>query len=469
MAGFGGYSLKTLKLINVLAMTIKAPPPRPGYVDRGMVMPAYPTEEQVQKMEAMQPSLRAAWNWLVSRIEEPLKAAEAKAARDGILPPAIPRPDYKGMEPEQAKAAKQEYIQHCADRRKQIFDLSIPIEWRPYLQGKGSEAERLGLKQDYQVISNYLSFRSLPDLPVKVIENLINNFKVKGPKTKRKKFRRSFEIMPIQVKSGPKLRVRRPKQIDSWHQRRCNAEVYLPTAGWIAVYLHPSLINYLLTPGNTVREGCTLRYEHGRWSASVKIIRREVMHPGPGDSSVVGIDPGLAVLATTSDNEVLKNPRNLKYADARELALSIADTVQDPEEKQWLRTSVFRQDARQRRRVLTQCRQMAANLSHRYDFIGVEANSGVALGVGSRYTGATKILFNCLAHRCGLNRVREVEPYYNSQACSQCGHLDKETWSRKMGQRDQTCKCIQCGYTADRDHNSAKNVKSRLLETLSLG
>ncbi len=432
-------------------------------------MPAYPTEEQVQKMEAMQPSLRAAWNWLVSRIEEPLRAKEARAMREGLLPPAIPRPDYKGMEPEQAKTAKQEYIQQCIDRRKQIFGLNITVQWRPRLSGKDSEAERLGLTQEYQVLNNFLSAVNLFQLPADILKALASNFTTKHSKSKRKKFRKRWETMPIQVKAGRKIRLRVSNKTDSWHQNRCNAEVFLVGAGWIAVYLDPGLVNQLLTPGNTVREGCTLRYEYGRWYASVKIIRREVMHPGPGDSSVLGIDPGLAVLATTSDNEVLKNPRNLKYADARELALSIADTVQDPEEKQWLRTSIFRQDNKQKRRVHTQCRQFAAYLSKRYDFIGVEANSGVALGAGSRYTGATKTLVDCLIQRCGQNRVREVEPYYNSQTCSQCGHLDKETWSRKMGQRDQTCKCVSCGYTADRDHNSAKNVRARLLETLSLG
>ncbi len=348
---------------------MKAPPPRPGYVDRGMVMPAYPTEEQVQKMEAMQPSLRAAWNWLVSRIEEPLRAAEAKANKQGILPPSIVRPNYKEMDNDQAKSAKQEYKQRCMDRRIKISALGIPVDWRPHLQGKNSEAARLGLKQDYQVINNYLVFRNLPELPATLIQSLIKNFQAKGSTTKRKKFRKSFDVMPIQVRTGPTIRRRSPHTTDNWYQRRSNAEVNLPAIGWIAVYLHSSLMNLLLTPGNTVREGCTLRYEHGRWYASVKIIRREVVHPGPGDSSVVGIDPGLAVLATTSDNEVLRNPRNLKYADARELALSIADTVQDPEERQWLRTSVFRQDARQRRRVLTQCRQMAANLSRRYDLL----------------------------------------------------------------------------------------------------
>lgn len=431
-------------------------------------MPAYPTEAQVQALEAMQPSLRAAWNWMVFRIEEPLKAKEARAMREGLLPPAIPRPDYQGMEPDAAKAAKQEYIDQCVERRKKIFDLKIPIEWRPHLQGKGSEAERLGFTQDYQVINNYLDFKGLSKLPAGITKALIKNFHAKGSKTKRKKFRKPHDVMPIQSREGFVIKLRTPNKSDTWLQRRCNAQVYLASIGWIAVHLDSGLLNQLLTPGNTVREGCTLRYEHGRWYASVKVIRREFMHPGPCDSSTVGIDPGLAVLATTSDNVRLRNPRNLIYANARELALSIVDTVQDKDERSELRTSVFRHDAGQKRKVLKWCEKFAAELSEKYDFIGIECNSGVALGSGSRYVGATKTLIDCLIKRCGTNRVFEVESYYNSQTCSQCGHVDKTTWERKMGAKDQTCKCTSCGYTADRDHNAARNVNHRLRESLGL-
>jgi len=445
---------------------MKAPPPRPGYRDYGLVAAAYPTVGQQIAMSDMQPSLRAAWNWLCHRIEEPLAAKEAKAIREGLMPPAIQRPDYSGLEPEVAKSLKEEYRQQCIERRKKIFELPIPVEWRPHLTGKDSEAERLGLKHDYQVINNYLSFKGLPELPAAILQSLVKNFITKGSKTKRKKFRRACDNMPIQVRSGEALRLRQDKTTDRWAQRRCNAEVNLPGVGWIAVFIPRAQMNYLMTPGNTVREGCTLTYEHGRWTASVKIIRRDVMHAGPGDGSVVGIDPGLASLATTSEGEVLKNPRNLKYAAARELALAIADLNPNKEEKEAFRTSVFRQDARQKRRVQTQCRQFAAMLSKKYDFIAVEANSGIALGVTSRYIGATKTLLDCLIHRCGTNRVREVESYHNSQTCSQCGYHDKKTWERKLGQRDQTCKCVSCGYTTDRDINAARNVKRRCAELL---
>lgn len=429
-------------------------------------MAAYPTTEQIQVMEAMQPSLRSAWNWLVSRQEISIQAAEAKASRDGILPPIVQRPVYKGLDPDLAKALKQNYIEACKQRRKQIFDLKIPVQWRPHLSGKGSEAERLGYKQDYQVINWHLRCAELPELPAKAAERLCEIFKTKSTGQKRKKFRRAWETMPLQVKSGPKLRVRKPQAQDKWCQARCNFEVFLPAIGWVAVYCDPGLVDQLMTPGNTVREGCTLRYEQGRWFASVKVIRRIPVLQTPQDGSVVGVDPGLAKLATTSDGDVLRNPRNLKYAEARELALSITDSMPDGEDRDYLKSCIFRQDARQRRRVLTQCRQFAAFLSKHYQFIGVEANQGIALGQGSRYVGATKTLLQCLLDKCGPERVREVESYHNSQDCSQCGYRDKKTWERRLGQQDQVCQCVHCGNKMDRDVNAARNVRSKMLESL---
>jgi hypothetical protein len=466
---------------------MKAPSPRPGYRDYGLVGAAYPLDSQEILLGDMQPSIIAAWNWMCHRVEEVLEAREARAVREGLMPPAIPRPDYSGLEPEAAKVLKEAYRQQCAERREKIFDLPIPVEWRPPLDGNGSEAERLGFKQDYQVVNNYLDFKGLPRLPALIIDALVTNFRATSSKSRRKKFRRACDTMPIQVKSGRKIRLRKAKSTDTWNQRRCNAEVNLPGIGWIAVYLDPGLLNQIWTPGNTVREGCTLKYKYGRWTASVKIIRREIMHPGPNDSSTVGIDPGLASLATLSDNDeqvrkdlikagipqpsdriVLPNKRNLKYDDARNLAMAIADLNPNKQEKKAFRVQVFRHDARQKRRVQTQCRQFAAILSKRYTFIGVEDNNGVALGIGSRYVGCTKALLQHLMHRCGASRVREIESFQNSQRCSQCNFHDKKTWERRLGEQDQTCRCVSCGYAVDRDVNSARIVNTKLRELLDL-
>lgn len=455
-------------------MKVESPPP--GYQERGMLFRAYPTDEQVAKMEAMQPSLRAVWNWLVSRIEEPLAAKDAKLVREGLMPPPVPKPDYSGLPPHESEARKQEYRAACSKRRQEIFNSPVKVEWRPFLTGKGSEAERLGLKHDYQVLNNYLYHRELPALPAPVLQALAKNFDTKSKTSKRKTFRRPSDTMPIQVRSGQKLRLCKNTEDKSFHLRRCNAQVNLPGIGWVWCYLDKGLLG-IVNDCAHIREGCTLRYEHGRWYASVKAWRKEVMHPGPGDGSHCGIDPGLAKLATVSDGTVLPNKRNLKYAEDRALALSVAGIAADTRNgtnkeqcqvAQQIRKYIYRRDALDRHGVMTRCRQLAAKLIKEYDFIGVEINQGIALGIGSRYIGATKTLLNCLIQRGGANRIREVESYYNSQTCSQCGHLDKKTWERKLGQQDQTCECTKCGLRLDRDINAARNVDRKLAELLGI-
>lgn len=444
---------------------MKAPSARPGYHDRGLIMSAYPTSDQTVVANTLQPSIRSAWNWMVYRVESVLQAKDARAVRERLIDPPIPKPNYKGLEPAQAKAHKIKYKQECADRRIKIFKLGIPVEWRPPLSGKASEAERLGLKYDYQVLNWHLRCVGLPELPAAIGQDLVVNFYKKS--VKRKKFRKVSDVMPLQVRSGQQLRLKNSSDNDDWYQRRCNVEAWLPKVGWIACYADPGILNQLLTPGNTAREGCALFWEQDRCYIRVNIIRREQIHPGPTDQSAIGIDPGLASLVTTSDGEVVPNPRNLKYAAARELALSIVDTLPKGPERDHFRSCVFRHDIRLKHKVHTQLRQFSAHLSNKYEFIGVESNSGIALGLGSRYTGATKTLVKYLVERCGTNRVHEVEAAYNSQDCSSCGHPDKETWARRLGERDQTCQCLNCGFICDRDVNGAGNVKKRLLEFLS--
>ncbi|MXZ12856.1 MAG: IS200/IS605 family element transposase accessory protein TnpB [Candidatus Dadabacteria bacterium] len=57
-----------------------------------------------------------------------------------------------------------------------------------------------------------------------------------------------------------------------------------------------------------------------------------------------------------------------------------------------------------------------------------------------------------LEYKCG--RLIEVHPEYTSQACSKCGHTDKE--NRKTQSRFQ---CICCGFASNADTNAAINIR----------
>ncbi len=445
---------------------MKSPKPRPGYVERGVLVPAYPTPEQTLKIQSLQPSLRACWNWLVWRIEEPIQAREAKAIHDGLISPRIVEPRRDNSSYEEYLSLRKEWAQACQDRHIKLLQLNLPVEWRPYLSGPGSEAERLGMKHGYQVLNNYLKFKGLPEVPSRLLQKLEANFLKKSSGQGRKIYKRQNQWMPIQVKSSERLRFRKSKKNDTWHQKRCNFDINIDGIGRIAIYLDPGLINMLLTPGNTIKQGRTLKYVHGKWFVSFVSVRREVMHAGPGDGSVCGIDPGLETLITVSDGQSLSNPRNLEFAEQRAIAMSVVDTIPASGDRDYFRTAIFRNDAKLRRKVHTECRQFVARLSKQYDFIGVEENSSIALGIGSRFEGVTKTLVRYLKQRCGSNRVWEIEAPSNSQVCSNCGHQDKLAWKRKPVSQGQTCTCRKCGFSLDRDENAAKNVRSKLINLL---
>ena len=57
-----------------------------------------------------------------------------------------------------------------------------------------------------------------------------------------------------------------------------------------------------------------------------------------------------------------------------------------------------------------------------------------------------------LKYKCG--RLIEVDPAYTSQACSECGHTDKE--NRKTQSRFQ---CVCCGFVSNADTNAAVNIR----------
>jgi len=62
-----------------------------------------------------------------------------------------------------------------------------------------------------------------------------------------------------------------------------------------------------------------------------------------------------------------------------------------------------------------------------------------------------------LEQRCEDNRVsfRSVSPYYTSQTCPCCNHVDRKNRSGEVFQ------CVECGYTANADINAARNILER--------
>jgi IS605 OrfB family transposase len=63
---------------------------------------------------------------------------------------------------------------------------------------------------------------------------------------------------------------------------------------------------------------------------------------------------------------------------------------------------------------------------------------------------------------CETNRVsfRTVSPFYTSQTCSSCGHVDR---GNRVG---QVFRCLKCGHTGNADIIAARNILARFLTGL---
>ena len=77
-------------------------------------------------------------------------------------------------------------------------------------------------------------------------------------------------------------------------------------------------------------------------------------------------------------------------------------------------------------------------------------------------TWAYRYWLKRLGQACETNRVsfRTVAPFYTSQTCPSCGHVDR---GNRVG---QVFRCLSCGHTGNADIIAARNILTRFLTGL---
>ncbi|MEX5637565.1 RNA-guided endonuclease InsQ/TnpB family protein [Parafrankia sp. FMc2] len=205
--------------------------------------------------------------------------------------------------------------------------------------------------------------------------------------------------------------------------------------------------------------------------------------PLPATGAVVGVDLGVASLATLSDGRHIGNPRYLATA-ARRLTRAQRELSRKKRGSGRRRKAVARVAALHRtvrRRRLDLAHRTALRLVREHDLIAVEA-----LRVGNMTRRAAPrpdpsasgvFLPNGQGARSGLNRsildagwgvflavlhakaesagrvVVEVNPAHTSRTCAVCGHC------HAGNRRTQAVfACTACGHTAHADVNAAVNI-----------
>ncbi|GAA3188061.1 RNA-guided endonuclease TnpB family protein [Nonomuraea roseoviolacea subsp. carminata] len=198
----------------------------------------------------------------------------------------------------------------------------------------------------------------------------------------------------------------------------------------------------------------------GRWFVSILV--EEKISPLPLAGRSVGVDAGIAALATLSTGEKIANPK-FERADRRKLAraqraLARKDKGSNSRAKARLRVArVYARVADRRRDFL---HKVTTRLVRENQVIAVEdlvvrnmvKNRSLAGAIADAAWRDLRMMLEYKAAWYGRTLVAVDRWFPSSKLCSACGALQE---SMPLNVREWTC---GCGAVHDRDVNAAKNV-----------
>src|SRR5882724_7911515 len=253
------------------------------------------------------------------------------------------------------------------------------------------------------------------------------------------------------------------------HIERLNrhfGRVWVPKAGWVRFRLSRPV-------PDGVKSYRVTRDRAGRWHVAFAHVPDPIS--GPRDSSVVGIDRGVAVSAALSTGELLHIP-SLSPGESKRLKVlqqRLARCKRGSNGREKTKRAIAKLKARERDRRKDWIEKTTTDLARRFDVLRVEALDVRAMtrsargtverpGVGvSQKRGLNRAinrsgwgqLVTRLQHKA-YGRVEQVPAAYTSQRCSACGHV--APGNRKS---QAVFQCVAC--TAGRcnaDVNAARNI-----------
>ncbi|MBW5839969.1 RNA-guided endonuclease InsQ/TnpB family protein [Yersinia enterocolitica] len=247
-----------------------------------------------------------------------------------------------------------------------------------------------------------------------------------------------------------------------------NSRIFLPKLGWIR-YRNSRQVTGMVK-NVTVSQLC------GKWYISIQ-TEREVSTPVHPSTLMVGLDAGVAKLATLSDGTVFE-PVNSFQKNQKKLAAL---------QRQLSRKVKFSNNWQKQKRKIQRLHSRIANI--RRDYLHkvtttISKNHAMIViedlkvkNMSRSAAGTINQPGRNVRAKSGLNRsildqgwyemrrqleykqlwrggqVLAVSPVYTSQRCACCGHTAKEN---RLSQ--SKFRCQACGYTANADVNGARNI-----------
>lgn len=247
-----------------------------------------------------------------------------------------------------------------------------------------------------------------------------------------------------------------------------NSRIFLPKLGWMRYRNSRQVAG--VVKNVTVSQSC------GKWFISIQ-TESEVSTPVHPSVSMVGLDAGVAKLATLSDGTVFE-PVNSFQKNQKKLARL---------QRQLSRKVKFSNNWQKQKRKIQCLHSRIANI--RRDYLHkvtttISKNHAMIVIEDLKVSNMSKSAAGTLSQpgrnvlaKSGLNRsildqgwyemrrqleykqlwrggqVLAVPPAYTSQRCACCGHTAREN---RLSQ--SKFRCQVCGYTANADVNGARNI-----------
>jgi putative transposase len=256
-----------------------------------------------------------------------------------------------------------------------------------------------------------------------------------------------------------------PKQIKL---DQANSRIFLPKLGWLRYHNSREILG-------TVKN-VTVSSSNGKWYISIQ-TEREIKAPAHPSTSMVGVDVGVAKLATLSDGAVYSPVSSYQKNQKRLARLQRQMSRKIKFSKNWKKTKTRVQQlhskiANTRRDYL---HKTTTEISKNHAIIVLEDLQVKNMSASAK--GSIKAPGRNVRAKSGLNKsimdqgwfefrrqleykqawrggeVLSVNPAYTSQTCSICGHVAKENRQTQV-----LFSCVECGHTENADLNAARNI-----------
>jgi len=243
-----------------------------------------------------------------------------------------------------------------------------------------------------------------------------------------------------------------------------NKILKLSKIGKIQINLHRSI-------HGKIKEIHVKRELTGSWNACV-ITESEYNTNCPLlRKKIVGMDVGINHFVFDSDGHKIQHPNFLRKSEKKlkriQRKLSKKTKNSNNRWKQRLNLARIHQKIKNQRNDFLH--KVSRYYVNNYDTIFVEElkiqnmvkNHRLAKSISD---SSWNSFFQQLEYKAGRAGIlfKKISPYNTSQKCSRCNNLVKKSLAQR------THNCPFCGLKIDRDHNAAKNIKQKGLDSLPL-